>query len=92
MLGADGFAALQGGDLFVHGFRPDAEAIRELAAFLRSTAPYSSEAVAHLAEAQRRIGAVSLVHRRLYSGDSVEVIDLSRYLEELIDELASLLA
>ncbi|WP_244631282.1 histidine kinase dimerization/phosphoacceptor domain -containing protein [Aureimonas sp. ME7] len=51
-----------------------------------------SEAVAHLAEAQRRIGAVSLVHRRLYNGASVEVVDLARYLEELVEELASSLA
>lgn len=51
-----------------------------------------SEAVAHLAEAQRRIGAVSLVHRRLYSGASVEVVDLGRYLEELVEELASSMA
>ena len=32
--------------------------------------------------------AVSLAHRRLYQDNSVEVIDLSRYLTELMDELA----
>ncbi|MBB3951842.1 histidine kinase dimerization/phosphoacceptor domain -containing protein [Aureimonas jatrophae] len=48
-----------------------------------------SEAVTHLAEAQRRIGAVSLVHRRLYTGASVEVVDLGRYLEELVEDLVS---
>ncbi|KQT50654.1 hypothetical protein ASG43_05025 [Aureimonas sp. Leaf454] len=59
--------------------------------FLRMQAKEAAggEAVSHLAEAQRRIGAVSLVHRRLYSDASVEVIDLGRYLEELVDELVS---
>lgn len=41
----------------------------------------------HLAEAQRRLSAVALVHRRLYSDDNVEMIDLSRYLEDLCDEM-----
>lgn len=41
----------------------------------------------HLREAQRRISAVALVHRRLYQADQVETIDLSRYLEELIGEM-----
>lgn len=38
----------------------------------------------HLEEAQRRLSAVALVHRRLYSDDSVQIVDLARYLEELI--------
>ena len=42
---------------------------------------------AHLEEAQRRISAVALVHRRLYSDDSFEFVDLSRYLEELVADL-----
>jgi chemotaxis family two-component system sensor kinase Cph1 len=40
-----------------------------------------------LAEAQRRLSAVALVHRRLYSGDQVQTIDLSRYLEDLCTEV-----
>ena len=37
----------------------------------------------HLDEAQRRLAAVSLVHKRLYRDDNVETVDLSRYLEDL---------
>ena len=42
---------------------------------------------AHLTEAQRRLTAVALVHRRLYTGESVEIVDLGRYLEDLLGEL-----
>ncbi|MDO6413753.1 histidine kinase dimerization/phosphoacceptor domain -containing protein [Sphingomonas sp. BIUV-7] len=40
-----------------------------------------------LNEAQRRISAVALVHRRLYQADHLESVDLSRYLEELVGEM-----
>jgi light-regulated signal transduction histidine kinase (bacteriophytochrome) len=40
-----------------------------------------------LNEAQRRISAVALVHRRLYQADQLESVDLSRYLEDLIGEM-----
>ena len=56
---------------------------------MQSREAAGGEAVAHLAEAQRRIGAVALVHRRLYSDASVEVVDLGRYLEELVEELVA---
>ena len=36
-----------------------------------------------LEEARRRITAVALVHRRLYRGHEVEVVDAARYIEEL---------
>ena len=39
-------------------------------------------------EARRRLGAVSLVHRRLYRADQIETIDMARYIEELWEELA----
>lgn len=42
---------------------------------------------AHLNEAQRRLSAVALVHRRLYTDDNVQSIDLSRYLSDLIVDL-----
>jgi light-regulated signal transduction histidine kinase (bacteriophytochrome) len=42
---------------------------------------------AHLKEAQSRLSAVALVHRRLYSDDQIETVDLSRYLDELIADL-----
>jgi chemotaxis family two-component system sensor kinase Cph1 len=37
-------------------------------------------------EARRRVNAVALVHRRLYRGDHVGLVDAARYLQELIDE------
>jgi two-component system, chemotaxis family, sensor kinase Cph1 len=42
-----------------------------------------------LDEAQKRLNAVALVHRRLYQDESVEIIDLSRYIESLIDEMTT---
>jgi chemotaxis family two-component system sensor kinase Cph1 len=42
---------------------------------------------AHLGEAQRRLSAVALVHRRLYSDDNVQAVDLSRYLAELVADV-----
>jgi chemotaxis family two-component system sensor kinase Cph1 len=44
---------------------------------------------AHLGEAQRRLSAVALVHRRLYSDDNVQSVDLSRYLAELVADVKS---
>lgn len=38
---------------------------------------------AALEEARRRLTAVALVHRRLYRGDQIEVVDAARYVEEL---------
>ena len=42
---------------------------------------------AHLNEAQRRVMAVALVHRRLYSDERIEMVDLSRYLDDLCAEI-----
>lgn len=42
---------------------------------------------AHLGEAQRRLSAVALVHRRLYSDDNVQSVDLSRYLADLVSDV-----
>ena len=60
-----------------------------VAAFLRLQSKSSDDEALklQLAEADRRLNAVALVHRRLYADDSVEVIDLSRYLEELVKEM-----
>jgi light-regulated signal transduction histidine kinase (bacteriophytochrome) len=62
-------------------------------AFLALQAKSAEDAAlsAHLDEAQRRLSAVALVHRRLYQGDQVETIDLSRYLEDLITDTVSAL-
>jgi chemotaxis family two-component system sensor kinase Cph1 len=38
-------------------------------------------------EARRRLGAVSLVHRRLYRADQIETIDMARYIDELWEEM-----
>jgi chemotaxis family two-component system sensor kinase Cph1 len=38
---------------------------------------------AALEEARRRLTAVAVVHRRLYRGDKIEVVDAARYIEEL---------
>ncbi|MGE2803515.1 histidine kinase dimerization/phosphoacceptor domain -containing protein, partial [Escherichia coli] len=56
-----------------------------VAAFLSLQAKSSDDAKVkeHLAEAQARLAAVALVHRRLYRDDQVESVDLSRYIEEL---------
>lgn len=59
-----------------------------VAAILRMQSRGTSEETRReLQQAERRLMAVSLAHRRLYQDESVEVIDLSRYLEELLHEL-----
>lgn len=45
------------------------------------------EVAAHLVEAQRRIAAVALVHRRLYHADQVDAVDLGRYLDDLVGDM-----
>ncbi len=47
--------------------------------------------IGHLNEAQRRLSAVALVHKRLYRDDSVESVDLGRYLEDIcVDMLGAM--
>lgn len=61
-----------------------------VASFLRMQGRSAEPAVrAQLEEAQNRLTAVSLVHRRLYQDDSSEIVDLSIYLAELMKELKS---
>jgi len=48
-----------------------------------------SPAGAALQEARRRVRAVSTVHTRLYRGDQDTVIDMSRYIGELVDDLGA---
>ncbi|WP_320188939.1 sensor histidine kinase [Agrobacterium rosae] len=62
-----------------------------VSAFLRLQARSAndSQSKLHLDEAQKRLTAVALVHRRLYQDESIEVIDLSRYLEDLCHEMKS---
>ncbi|OYX29882.1 MAG: histidine kinase [Caulobacterales bacterium 32-69-10] len=49
----------------------------------------SPELKAAITEANRRLSAVALVHRRLYRGDHIETVDAARYLEELCDDTLS---
>lgn len=62
-----------------------------VSAFLRlqSRSANDSQSKLHLDEAQKRLTAVALVHRRLHQDESIEVIDLSRYLEDLCHEMKS---
>ncbi|HEY0034380.1 MAG TPA: histidine kinase dimerization/phosphoacceptor domain -containing protein [Devosia sp.] len=61
-----------------------------VSSFLRMQARDATpEVKAHLEQAEYRLTAVGLVHRRLYQDDSVEIVDLSRYLNELVSELQS---
>lgn len=56
---------------------------------MQATAENDATLTRHLGEAQRRLSAVALVHRRLYSDDTVTVIDLGRYIEDLLSEMQS---
>ena len=56
---------------------------------LQRRASSDGEVQASLEEAQRRISAVALVHRRLYRADQVETVDLARYIEELVIDMQS---
>jgi len=59
-----------------------------VATFLRMQGRGASQEVkSSLEQAEHRLMAVSLAHRRLYQDDSVEIIDLSRYIGELVAEL-----
>lgn len=44
---------------------------------------------AHLAEAQRRLSAVAMVHRRLHADEHLQAIDLARYIGDLCAEIKS---
>jgi light-regulated signal transduction histidine kinase (bacteriophytochrome) len=54
---------------------------------LQARAAESAEVSDQLAEAQRRLSAVALVHRRLYQADQLETVDLARYIEELVGDM-----
>lgn len=54
---------------------------------LQGGAAQNGEVSAAIDEARRRIAAVSLVHRRLYSSDQIESVDAARYVDELLDDL-----
>ncbi|TJZ93101.1 GAF domain-containing protein [Paracoccus gahaiensis] len=63
-----------------------------VASFLRMQARGAAPEVrSQLDEAQSRLSAVSLVHRRLYQDDSAEIVDLSVYLDDLMRDMTSAL-
>lgn len=55
---------------------------------LQSNALADDGARAALQDTQRRIAAIAQVHRRLYTSDNVESVDMRDYLGALVDELA----
>ncbi len=54
---------------------------------MQSSALTDTAARDALEDTQRRISAIAQVHRRLYTGDDVESVDMLDYLTQLIDEL-----
>jgi light-regulated signal transduction histidine kinase (bacteriophytochrome) len=58
---------------------------------LQARAADNPEISQQLEEAQRRMSAVALVHRRLYQADQLETVDLARYLEELVGDMTGAL-
>ena len=50
---------------------------------MQAQASDNPELHAALGEARRRLTAVALVHRRLYRGDQIAMVDAARYIEEL---------
>ena len=55
---------------------------------LQSTALVDPSAREALEDTQRRIQAIAQVHRRLYTSNDVENVDMQEYLGALVDELA----
>ncbi|WP_116090829.1 sensor histidine kinase [Sphingomonas crusticola] len=47
----------------------------------------NEEAKTALADTQRRIAAIAQVHRRLYTGNSVNKVDMAEYLASLLEEI-----
>ena len=66
-----------------------ANSLQLVSAFVRlqSSAIQDPEARAALEDTQRRITAIGSVHRRLYSSNDVEGVEMNEYLTALIDEL-----
>ena len=54
---------------------------------MQARAVGDADLTSHLTEAQARLSAVALVHRRLYRDDQVEAVELSRYLDELMTDM-----
>jgi two-component sensor histidine kinase len=55
----------------------------------RSLAADQTQAKAALADVQVRISAIAQIHRRLYTSNDVNIINMDAYLEGLVEELAT---
>jgi two-component sensor histidine kinase len=55
--------------------------------YMQARSAGGEDARAALADTQRRIAAIAQVHRRLYSGDRVDRVDMADYLEALVKDL-----
>jgi two-component sensor histidine kinase len=65
-----------------------ANSLQLVSAFVHMQARHAeSSAQAALADTQRRIAAIAQVHRRLYTSDSVDKVDMADYLAALLGEL-----
>jgi len=56
---------------------------------LQARASDNPDLHAALEEARRRLTAVALVHRRLYRGEQVDIVDAARYIEDLCADTVS---
>ena len=67
-----------------------ANSLQLVSAFVRlqSSAIGDAQAKAALEDTQRRITAIGSVHRRLYTANDVEGVEMSEYLAGLVEELA----
>lgn len=66
-----------------------ANSLQLVSAFVHMQAAHLADpaAKAALADTQQRIAAIGQVHRRLYTADDVEAVDLEDYLAALVEEL-----
>jgi len=55
--------------------------------YMQARAVEGADAKAALEDTQRRIAAIAQVHRRLYSGDRVDRVDMAGYLASLLTDL-----
>lgn len=67
-----------------------ANSLQLVSAMVRLQAGVLTDGAARSAldDTQRRIGAIAQVHRRLYTSNDVESVDMREYLHALVDELA----
>ena len=55
--------------------------------YMQSRNATNEETRAALGDTQRRVAAIAQVHRRLYTGDSVDRVDMAEYLGSLLNDL-----